>query len=91
MFCSGQEDCPGPVLPLPSLPLATRLVGKINMSGPSLFLPLQLPVGVWILSADLNHQRGWLVMGWLSLLPKQSFEMELPWSAALLEHEEKDR
>lgn len=48
-------------------------------------------LGVWIPSADLNHQRGWLVMGWLSLLPKQSFEMELPWSAALLEHKEKDR
>lgn len=55
MFCSGQEDGSGPVLPLPSIPLATRLVGRIKMSGPSLFLLLQLPVGARILSADINH------------------------------------
>jgi len=52
VLCSGQDDLSGPVLPLPCLLLAIRLVGKSNMSGPSFLLLLQLPVGVWILSAD---------------------------------------
>lgn len=56
----------------------------IKVSGPSLFLLLQLPVGVQIISADINHQQGWLIMGWMSSLLNPSFEPDLPWSAALL-------
>lgn len=84
MFHSGQGDCSGPVLPLPSLPLTTQLAGETEISGAPLFLLQLLVVPRPLVQIQTISKGGWSWDG--RALHQNKTEPELLWSAAPPEH-----